>query len=122
MKVGFVKIFVSDLARSLAFYAETLDMPVDYTDGRNWAQFASGDDFSLAIEVTAPEREECGSRLVGRLTGVTLMVDSMDEACARLAGRGVRFLGAPEKQPWGGTLAHFEDPDGNVLTLLEEAR
>jgi len=23
-----------------------------------------------------------------------------------------------QKQEWGGTLAHFEDPAGNVLTLF----
>jgi len=23
-----------------------------------------------------------------------------------------------QKQEWGGTLAHFEDPAGNVLTLV----
>ena len=32
----------------------------------------------------------------------------------------VEFLAPPEKQPWCGSLAHFRDPDGNVLTLLGE--
>ena len=35
-----------------------------------------------------------------------------------LREKGVRFTAAPEKQPWGGTLAHFQDPEGNELTLL----
>ncbi|MCC6917989.1 MAG: hypothetical protein IT548_02225 [Alphaproteobacteria bacterium] len=30
------------------------------------------------------------------------------------------FLAPPERQPWGGTLAHFRDPSGNGLTLLGE--
>jgi len=28
----------------------------------------------------------------------------------------------PEKQPWGGILAPFRDPDGNVLTLAASAK
>jgi hypothetical protein len=31
--------------------------------------------------------------------------------------RGVDFVGPPEKQPWGGVLAHLRDPDGDILTL-----
>jgi predicted enzyme related to lactoylglutathione lyase len=35
------------------------------------------------------------------------------------ATRTVRaVLAPPEKQPWGGIVAHFRDPDGNVITLL----
>jgi hypothetical protein len=35
--------------------------------------------------------------------------------------KGVEFTGRPEKQQWGGTLAHLKDLDGNVLTLMQEA-
>jgi catechol 2,3-dioxygenase-like lactoylglutathione lyase family enzyme len=121
VKVGFVRIFVSSVQRSLPFYTDTLGMQIDYTDGKNWAQFKSGEDYSLAIEAVEPEHEEQGSKLVGRFTGVTLMVDSIEEAYSRLSAQGVKFQGPPEKQHWGGTLAHIKDPDGNVLTLLQEA-
>jgi len=57
---------------------------------------------------------------VGRFVGVTLMVDDIAETYARLTSRGVEFTGRPEKQHWGGTLAHFKDLDGNVLTLMQE--
>ncbi len=42
----------------------------------------------------------------------------MAESYAELRARGVEFLAPPEQQPWGGVLAHFRDPDPNVLTLL----
>ena len=48
--------------------------------------------------------------MVGRFVGVS--------AYETLAARGVDFVGPPEKQPWGGVLAHLRDPDGNILTLL----
>jgi len=31
----------------------------------------------------------------------------------------VEFTSEPTTQPWGGTIATFRDPDGNVLTLME---
>lgn len=39
-----------------------------------------------------------------------------------LLARGVEFLAPPQRMPWGGVLAHFRDPDGNVLTLVGAPR
>jgi catechol 2,3-dioxygenase-like lactoylglutathione lyase family enzyme len=121
MRIGFVTVFVTDLEKSLDFYTKTLEMVLDFTDERNWAQFKSGEDFSLAIEKCDPGHVEQGSRVVGRFVGVTFMVDDIVETYERLVGRGVQFTGRPEKQPWGGSLVHLKDLDGNVLTLMQEA-
>lgn len=121
MKIGFVKVFVTDLKKSLAFYTQALGMEIDYTDEENWAQFKSGDEVSLAIEKCGRDHEEFGSKVVGRFVGVTLMVDDIGETYARLSRNGVEFTGEPEKQHWGGTLVHLKDLDGNVLTLMQEA-
>jgi hypothetical protein len=45
-----------------------------------------------------------------RIRYVTLFVT--DLAAAR------KFHAPPEKQEWGGTLAHLKDSAGNVLTLV----
>ena len=39
-----------------------------------------------------------------------------------LLARGVEFLAPPQRMPWGGVLANFRDPDGNVLTLVGAPR
>jgi len=49
---------------------------------------------------------------------VSLTVDDVARTYEELAKRGVDFVSPPAKQPWGGVIAHFRDPDGNVLTLL----
>jgi lactoylglutathione lyase len=121
MKIGFVKVFVTDLEKSLEFYTKTLGMELDFTDERHWAQFKSGEDVSLAIEKCDAGHVVQGSNVVGRFVGVTFMVDDIAETYEHLVGRGVHFTGPPEKQHWGGTLAHFKDLDGNVLTLMQEA-
>lgn len=121
MRIGFVRVFVSDFEKSLDFYMTTLGMKLDYTDRKHWAQFVSGEDVSLAIEKCDPEHVEQGSKLVGRFVGVTLMVDDISEEYERLTAKGVRFSGKPEKQDFGGILAHLHDLDGNILTLMQEA-
>jgi predicted enzyme related to lactoylglutathione lyase len=121
VKIGFVRVFVAAFAKSLDFYTQTLGMEIDYTDKESWAQFKSGEDVSLAIEKCDPDHVEEGSRLVGRFVGVPLMVDDIEEQYKRLVAKGVEFTGRPEKQGWGGTLAHLKDLDGNVLTLMQEA-
>lgn len=119
MKIGFVRVFVTDLKKSLAFYTEKLEMELDYTDDESWAQFKSGEDVSLAIEACQPDRMESGSKLVGRFVGVTLLVDNLSDTFERLVRKSVEFTGKPEMQPWGGTLVHLKDLDGNILTLME---
>jgi catechol 2,3-dioxygenase-like lactoylglutathione lyase family enzyme len=115
MKIGFVRIFVSDFKKSLEFYTESLGMELDCTVGDYWAQFNSGVDIALAIEACNPEKKQ----LIGRYCGVNLLVDNVDETYQNLKNKGVEFTLAPEKQSWGRTLAEFKDLDGNILTLMD---
>ncbi len=114
-KLCVVRVFVTDWTRAIDFYTNTLGMtPVFVGDG--WAEFATGE-AHLALEHADPADEE-HIDLVGRFVGVSLQVDDIYSRFAALTKHGVEFVGAPQKQPWGGVLAHFRDPDGNVLTLL----
>lgn len=120
MKIGFVRVFVTDLKASLEFYTQVLGMEIDYTDGKHWVQFKSGDDVSLGIEQSDPDRTVFGTPVVGRFVGVTLMVEGIQGLYERLSRKGVEFMAPPEKQPWGGIMVHLRDLDGNILTLMEE--
>ena len=40
-------------------------------------------------------------------------------AVARLKAAGVAFSREPEQESWGGWIATFNDPDGNVLSLAQ---
>jgi lactoylglutathione lyase len=116
-KLFAVRVFVTDWERAIRFYAETLEMPIAYrSDEMGWAQMAPGEG-QLALERVDPTDQE-GRALVGRFVGVSLRVPDIFATCKTLAARGVDFVAPPEKQAWGGVLAHFRDPDGNILTLL----
>ena len=112
-----VRIFVTDWPAALAFCRDTLEMPVDFeSEEMGWAELGI-EGSSLALERVADDDEE-GRSMVGRFLGVSLEVDDVEAVYKTLCERGVTFSGPPARQPWGGTLAHFEDPEGNVLTLL----
>jgi uncharacterized glyoxalase superfamily protein PhnB len=111
------RVFTTDFDAAVRFYSETVGLPVLFGDtNMGWAEFDTGD-AHLCLERIAPEDKE-REELVGRFVGVSLQVDDMDAAYEELCAAGVTFEAPPEDQPWGGVLAHFRDPDGNVLTLL----
>lgn len=116
-KLSIVRIFVRDFDAALRFYTETLGIPLAMADAEaGWAQLETGE-AQLALEQVAPGDAE-GEALIGRFLGVSLLVEDVEGRYAELVSRGVQFLGAPERQAWGGVMAHLSDPDGNVLTLL----
>jgi predicted enzyme related to lactoylglutathione lyase len=83
---------------------------------------ARGAQAQLAIERLAPESGDNANALVGRFLGVSLAVADIQATYEQLFARGVDFLAPPEPMPWGGVLAHFRDPDGNVLSLVGPLR
>ena len=116
-RLAVVRIFVSDWERSLAFYSEILGMDVaSSVPEAGWAELDTGA-AHLALERVDPRDEE-SAELLGRFVAVSLHVSNVHSTYETLMSRGVEFLGAPEKQAWGGVLAHLRDPDGNVLTLM----
>ena len=116
-KLFAVRVFVTDWDRAIRFYTETLGIPTTFrNDELGWAQLATGEG-QLALERAAPGDAEVHD-LVGRFVGVSLQVSDIDATHRTLVERGVEFLARPETQSWGGVLAHFRDPDGNVITLL----
>jgi predicted enzyme related to lactoylglutathione lyase len=120
-KLYAVRVFVTDWGRAIHFYTEILGMRTTYrSDEIGWAQMATGEGL-LALERVDPTDEEA-KVLVGRFVGASLQVPDIFATYKTLVERGVEFVSPPEKQSWGGVLAHLRDPDGNVLTLLGDAK
>jgi predicted enzyme related to lactoylglutathione lyase len=115
LKVAYVNVYVSDLDRAVEFYSKKLGLALNFSDTEHgYASFDAGP-VSLGVAVAGADHPE----LVGRQTGVGLVVDDLEAEHARLAGLGVAFSMPPSRQPWGGFMALVEDPDGNALYLDE---
>ena len=111
-----VRVFVSDWQRAIDFYTDTLELGTVFrSDEMGWAQLATGATH-LALERVSAGSDEAD--LVGRFVGVSLSVDDIEKTHRTLVEHGVEFTSPPERMDWGGVLAHFRDPEGNVLTLL----
>src|SRR5262245_6985407 len=112
-RIWYVNVFVSDLARGVAFYRDALGLALQHQDEKfGYASFAAG-----AVGLGLARVDADSASLLGRHTGVGFGVPDLDAAHRELAAKGVRFEMAPTRQPWGGYLATFADPDGNVFYL-----
>lgn len=117
MHVSYVNVFVRDLASATRFYRDTLGLELQYSSPEHgYASFAAGS-IRLGIAVGGPEQSD----LIGRHTGVGFEVADLEAEHERLDGLGVRFAMPPTKQPWGGFMALFSDPDGNVFYFDQTA-
>ena len=113
-RVWYVTVYVRDLERAIAFYRDTLGFPLNFAEEEfGYASFNTpGSGFALARVADDDDRG-----LVGRHTGIGIGVPDLTASYEELVAKGVAFPMPPEKQPWGGTLAIFADPDGNELFL-----
>jgi predicted enzyme related to lactoylglutathione lyase len=50
---------------------------------------------------------------------INLTVADIHAVHERLVGAGVAFTREPAREDWGGWVATFADPDGNVLQLMQ---
>ena len=96
------------------FYVETLGLPVR-ADRRGHVNFQWGDT-RLTI---ATHDEVNGASSDPRRLLLNLAVDDIEAVAAGLRATGVSFLREPRAEPWGGSIATFEDPDGNTLQLMQ---
>jgi catechol 2,3-dioxygenase-like lactoylglutathione lyase family enzyme len=121
-RIGYVIVGVKALEPAVAFYRDLMGFQLLFVEPQyHFASFKVGDlDFSLA----SGEDGEAVAETHGtgdRNTGIGFLVADLDAAHAELAAKGVHFTLAPSKQPWGGYMAMFADPDGNIFYLNQAA-
>ena len=111
MKIGYANIFVSDVQTSIAFFRDTLGLSLNHADAEHG--YASFDAKTISLGLAQTD----DTSLLGRHTGLGFVVADIDGTCEELKAKGVKFEMEPTPQPWGGILALFLDPDGNVFYL-----
>ncbi|WP_141455789.1 VOC family protein [Pseudoxanthomonas sp. z9] len=114
-KVGAIVFFVSDLARSVAFYRDTLGLPVNAIDGHD-GPFALAEVGELTLVFIVQAVRSGESPVV-----VFSLGGGIDDYAEALAGRGVEIVVPVSESPDGGLSLDFVDPDRNVLSLHQDA-
>jgi lactoylglutathione lyase len=118
-QVGYVILYVSDLAASIAFYRDVVGVPFKFEDA-GYAEFGTrGTRFAL---YEARRAEWLTGREVrpGPAAEVVFMVPDVDAEARRLDGLGVPILSGPADRPWGHRTLHVADPDGFVVEFGQE--
>lgn len=109
-------VSVTDFDRSLEFYRDILGFPVQL-EAREFGWIEVGPEEPLCKIGLSLREEELPQGTITP-TGLVLEVDDMDAFAARLKERRVRFATEPTREPWGGIVADFLDPDGNKLQAV----
>jgi len=112
---------VADMDRAVLFYRDVLKLEVversDHWSALELGGTRIGLHWTGGAEVPGVPRDAHGARTGGTLTLRTTSIRSERE---HLEAHGVTVLGASDND-WGKVLV-FEDPDGNVLKLMEPPR
>lgn len=112
--IGYITLGVIDYERSLKFFRDVIGFPLLANDaGFKFARFQAGNVTFAVVGGAGKEREARGDVHAG----IAICVPDVDAAYRELEAKGVRFTMKPSKQPWGGYMALFADPDGNIFYL-----
>ncbi|HET6396513.1 MAG TPA: VOC family protein [Pseudoxanthomonas sp.] len=115
-KLDTVVFFVSSLARSVAFYRDTLGLSVEPMQGHD-GPFAVAQAGAVSLVfIERPARAGETPVVVFSLEG------GIDDCAEALAARGVEIVVPVSEAPDGGLSLDFLDPDGNVLSLYQPAQ
>jgi lactoylglutathione lyase len=120
-KVDYIKVNVSDMSRSVAFYGDILGLPLKFQSPA-WSEFQTGAN-SLAHhlirargcgEVGAPAEPLAGTYSIG------FLVEDLAATHRELSARGAQFVRTPTEQANEGIrLAVCVDPDGLPIAFAE---
>ncbi len=112
-KVGAIVFFVSVLDRSVAFYRDTLGLPVNEIDGHD-GPFALAELGELTLVfIQRPAKPGDSPVVVFNLDG------GIDDYAEALAAKGVKIVVPVSEAPDGGLAIDFVDPDRNMLSLYQ---
>jgi catechol 2,3-dioxygenase-like lactoylglutathione lyase family enzyme len=96
------------------FYRDQLGL----TPRTSKADFINFDWSGVRLSVSVHDRVTGTNKDPFRIM-INLAVDDVRAVHARLTSAGVVFVRPPETEDWGGQVASFLDPDGNLVQLLQ---
>jgi lactoylglutathione lyase len=119
MRINYVMVFVSDMKRAIAFYRDTLGLPLRF-ESPEWTEFAT-EGATLALHATEGAGPEgSSSRPAGAgLCRPGFRVPDLDEFHQKMMIKSVRCVQEP-KEVFGARVAQYVDLDGLVFSVGEE--
>jgi lactoylglutathione lyase len=121
LELTHIWLLVEDMPRALAFYRDTLGIPVLNNLG-NFVEFQANERFQLALfmrqAMQAGEPNIPLTPVSGQHGVLAFAVDNLDDYAASLRSKGVELTSDETNHPdWGLRTVFLRDPDGNLLCL-----
>ena len=106
-------VFVSDMARSVAFYRDLLGLPVRFESAK-WTEFETpGSTLALHLaDVPGNGAPISAEAIPAGVCHLSFGVDDLDAFHEKMIANGVCCLQPPKEEDFGGRLAGYADPDG----------
>jgi predicted enzyme related to lactoylglutathione lyase len=114
--VDFVSVPVRDLDAAREFYGGVLGLPASKVWGGKERPAVGAEFEPGTVTIALIDAAQLGREFSAHSMPIALHVDDVEAARAALEARGVKFL-ADTLDSGVCHMAHFADPDGNVLML-----
>ena len=122
LKFSHAIVFVSNMARSVAFYRDVLGLPLRF-ESPEWTEFDTpGSTLALHLaDDLSPASSSAKFNSSGDMQpGFT--VEDIDAFHQEMIAKGVPCLQPPEVEDFGGKLAGYADPDGLPFWVNDKAK
>ncbi|MEM8487234.1 MAG: VOC family protein [Bacteroidota bacterium] len=124
MKLGYVIIYVEDVAETLAFYTTAFSLKTRFVhEGGDYAELDTG---STALAFAAKQLGESNfpdgytplnSTLKPAGIEIALVTEDVATAFVAALAAGATQIAPPVQKPWGQTVGYVQAPDGVLIEL-----
>jgi lactoylglutathione lyase len=115
-----ITLFIDDVQRSKAFYSDVFGADVIHEEDVPVVFKFANTVINRLLSKAAPELIApaiVADQTAGARYQFTIRVEDVDDVCAQLESRGVKFLNGPMARPWGIQTAGFTDPNGHIWEI-----
>jgi lactoylglutathione lyase len=123
MKLVSCRLLVEDFAKSVAFWRDTMKLPLSYSDEATGYAYFGTDGVGLELYMRDEFMNEIGD-VASKTPGhdyqevVTFEVDDVDAVYAELVAHGATAVSKPINRPsWHVRAGHVSDPDGHLIEI-----
>jgi lactoylglutathione lyase len=123
VEIDYIALFVSDVRRSVAFYRDIMGFQFAKPPNDRGCEGRSGDlkigiyDRSWLAELFSNRRQQL---INGNPFLLSMTVSDLDAVYQHLLAAKVEAIAPPTEMSWGQRIIFLEDPDGNLLEIVQK--
>lgn len=124
VRLGYVFLFVPDVAAAVTFYGRAFELPCRYMDESGmFAELESGAtvlafaEDGYAAEANGIAHRPCDPTTAPPGVSLTLVSDRLEDDWARAVEAGAHVVSPPTAKPWGQTVGYLRDPHGLIVEI-----